>query len=108
MAGRGELRETRRVEDQGDLAVAADGHAGEAGHARELGAQGWTIQEVRSAAREGVREGAWESDRTIEMKVICDEPVADAIATRVLTDYAPNYSVAVWFSDVQVIRPERF
>jgi nitrogen regulatory protein P-II 2 len=76
--------------------------------ARELGAQGWTIQEVRSAAREGVREGAWESDRTIEMKVICDESVADAIAARVLTDYAPHYSVAVWFSDVQVIRPERF
>ena len=75
---------------------------------RELGAQGWTIQEVRSAAREGVREGAWESDRTIEMKVICDASVADAIAERVLADYAAHYSVAVWFSDVQVIRPERF
>ena len=75
---------------------------------RELGAQGWTIQEVRSAAREGVREGAWESDRTIELKVICDESVADRIAERVLGDYAPHYSVAVWFSDVQVIRPERF
>jgi nitrogen regulatory protein P-II 2 len=75
---------------------------------RELGAQGWTIQEVRSAAREGVREGSWESDRTIEMKVICDASVADTIAERVLSDYAPHYSVAVWFSDVQVVRPERF
>jgi hypothetical protein len=42
------------------------------------------------------------------MKVICDESVADTIAGRVLSDYAPHYSVAVWFSDVQVIRPERF
>jgi flavin-dependent dehydrogenase len=76
--------------------------------ARDLGAQGWTIQEVRSAAREGVREGSWESDRTIEMKVICDASVADRIAERVLGDYAPHYSVGVWFSVVQVIRPERF
>jgi nitrogen regulatory protein P-II 2 len=79
-----------------------------ANDARELGAQGWTIQDVRSAAREGVREGAWESDRTIEMKVICDDRVADAIAERVLRDYAPHYSVAIWFSDVQVLRPERY
>ena len=75
---------------------------------RERGAQGWTVTEVHGANLEGVREGVWEADRTIEMKVICDASVADTIAERVLSDYAPHYSVAVWFSDVQVIRPERF
>lgn len=76
--------------------------------ARQRGAQGWTVAEVHGAGREGVREGAWEADRTIELKLICDEAVADAIAEHVLLTYAPNYSVAIYFSQVQVLRPERF
>ena len=76
--------------------------------ARDLGAQGWTLCDVHGAAREGVREGAWEADRTIEMKVICDAAVADAIADHVMAAYAPNYSVAMYFSSVSVLRPERF
>ena len=75
---------------------------------RDLGAQGWTLSEVHGAAREGVREGAWEADRTIEMKVICDAAVADAIADHVMAVYAPNYSVGMYFSQVLVLRPERF
>ena len=75
---------------------------------REHGAQGWTLTEVSGAGRSGVREGAWEADRTIELKVICDEAVADAIAQHVLAVYAPHYSVAVYFSTVAVLRPERF
>jgi len=75
---------------------------------RELGAQGWTVSEVHGAAREGVREGAWEADRTVEMKVICDSAVADAIAEHVMAAYAPHYSVAMYFSPVSVLRPERF
>ena len=74
----------------------------------ELGAQGWTLTEVHGAAREGIREGAWEADRTVEMKVICDAAVADAIADRVMAAYAPTYSVAMYFSAVSVLRPDRF
>jgi len=76
--------------------------------ARQRGAQGWTVGEVHGAGREGVREGDWEADRTIELKLICDEAVADAIAEHVLLTYAPNYSVAMHFSQVQVLRPDRF
>ena len=75
---------------------------------RQRGAQGWTLTEVSGAGRTGVREGAWEADRTIELKVICDGAVADAIAEHVLASYAPHYSVAMYFSDVAVLRPERF
>lgn len=75
---------------------------------RERGAQGWTVTEVHGANLEGVREGAWEADRTIEMKVICEQAVADAIAEHVLATYAPHYSVALWFATVQVLRPERY
>ena len=76
--------------------------------ARQRGAQGWTVGEVHGAGREGVREGDWEADRTIELKLICEEAVADAIAEHVLLTYAPNYSVAMHFSQVKVLRPDRF
>jgi hypothetical protein len=76
--------------------------------ARERGAQGWTIGEVHGASHEGVREGAWEADRTIELKLICEPAVADAIAEHVIATYAPHYAVALTFSDVKVLRPERF
>jgi nitrogen regulatory protein P-II 2 len=75
---------------------------------RERGAQGWIVTEVHGAGREGVREGAWEADRTIEIKVICDEGVADAIAEHVLGQYADHYSVALWFNPVAVLRPDRY
>lgn len=75
---------------------------------RERGAQGWTLTEVSGAGRGGVREGAWEADRTVELKVICEEAVADAIAQHVLAAYAPHYSVAMYFGAVAVLRPERF
>ena len=76
--------------------------------AQARGAQGWTVSEVHGAGREGVREGDWEADRTIELRVICDEAVADTIAEHVLATYAQHYSVAMYFSTVAVLRPERF
>ena len=76
--------------------------------ARERGAQGWTVSEVHGAGLEGVREGAWEADRTVEIKIICDSAVADTLAAHVLSTYAAHYSVAMYFSAVEVLRPERF
>jgi hypothetical protein len=76
--------------------------------AQRLGAQGWSVGEVHAAGVEGVREGAWEADRTIELKLVCDPAVADAIADHVLATYAPNYAVAMYLSDVRVLRPQRF
>lgn len=76
--------------------------------ATALGAQAWTATEVRGAAREGLREGQWEADRTVELKLLCESAVADAIAEQVLQRYAAHYSVSMHFSTVQVLRPERY
>jgi nitrogen regulatory protein P-II 2 len=76
--------------------------------AQRLGAQGWTFSEVHGASRDGLREGQWEADRTIEMKLICEEAVADAIAAHVLAEYAPHYGISMYFSAVQVLRPDRY
>ncbi len=76
--------------------------------AQRLGAQGWSVTEVHGASREGLREGEWEADRTIELKLICDAAVADAIAEHVLASYALNYGITMYFSEVSVLRPDRF
>lgn len=76
--------------------------------ARTAGAQRWTVTDIRAAGLEDVREGSWEADRTVELRLICDEAVADAIAERVMAEYAPHYGVALHFTEVWVLRPERF
>jgi hypothetical protein len=74
----------------------------------QLGAQGCSVAEVHGQGHSGLREGAWEADRTIEMKIICDAVVADRIAEHVMTQYAQHYSVSIYFADVQVLRPQRY
>jgi hypothetical protein len=75
---------------------------------REHGGQFWTVSEVHGAGLEGVRDGDWEADRTIELKVICEQQVADAIAHQVMAAYASHFSVGVYFAEVAVLRPERY
>ncbi len=72
------------------------------------GAMGWTVSDVRGGGSEGVREGAWEADRTIELKVICDAAVAESVAAHVLATHARHYGVSMYFSEVSVLRPEKY
>jgi nitrogen regulatory protein P-II 2 len=76
--------------------------------ARERGALGWTVTDVRGGSARGVREGAWEADRTVEIKFVCEPAVADAIAAHALATYAPHFGLVMYFSAVDVLRPERF
>jgi phosphoribosyl-AMP cyclohydrolase len=76
--------------------------------ARERGAHAWTVCDVRGAWLEGERSGDWEAERSIEIKIICDADVAEALAEHVLHAYARHYSVAISISTVAVLRPERF
>lgn len=75
---------------------------------RARGAQGYTVSDVRGAGRHGSREGVWEADRTIELKVICDPAAADRIAAHVMAAYGEHYHVALWMSEVSVLRPEQY
>ena len=75
---------------------------------KALGAQGYTVHYVRGEGSTGAREGTWEADRTIEMKVICDEAVADQIAQTVLARYGANYALTLFFSDVAVLRASKY
>ncbi len=76
------------------------------------GGHGYTIHEVRGAScfEDGIRrrEGAGDTDRTIEIKIICERAIAEAIAGQVLSEFAPNFSVRVLLSEVEVFRPGKY
>ncbi len=76
--------------------------------AKRLGAQGYTVYDVRGGSQHATHEGAWEADRMIEIKIICDSTVAQAIADYVIAQYAVNYGVSLFFTDIAVIRPQKF
>jgi len=76
--------------------------------ARRLGAAGYTVADVRGSGRGGTREGAWEADRSVEIKVICDAEVAERLAAHVLATYCQHYAVTLYLGDVSVLRPEKF
>ncbi len=77
-----------------------------------LGAHGYTVHEVRggSFSADGARhrEGAGETDRTIEMKVVCERATAEKIAHQVLAEFAQHFSVRVLLAEVEVFRPGKY
>jgi nitrogen regulatory protein P-II 2 len=76
--------------------------------ALRLGAHGYTVHDVRGGGRMGPREALWEADKSVEVKVICEPAVADAIGRHVLNAYAAHYSITLYFADVGVLRAEKF
>lgn len=76
--------------------------------ARQFGAHGYTISEVRGGGDRGERESAWEADRSIEMKVICDDAVAQRLAEHVLARYAAHFAVTMFTTSVGVFRPQKY
>lgn len=75
---------------------------------QRLGAQGYTVHDVRGSGRGGKRAGDWEADRSIEFKVIATAPVAEEIARHVVETYAPHYAVTLFIAEGSVLRPEKF
>ena len=76
--------------------------------ARSFGAHGYTVSEVRGGGERGDREARWEADRSIEMKVICDEALAQRLAQHVLQTYAADYALTLFTADGGVFRPQKF
>ena len=75
---------------------------------RRLGAHGYTVSDVRGGGDRGERAADWEADRSIRIEVIAGDDVCEAIATHVLATWGPDYAVALYLSDVAVLRAETF
>ena len=76
--------------------------------AKRLGAQGYTVYDVRGGSQYATHDGSRDADRMIETKIICDEAVADAMASHVMDQYASHYGVSLFFAGIEVIRPQKF
>ncbi|MFN8697658.1 MAG: P-II family nitrogen regulator [Burkholderiales bacterium] len=75
---------------------------------KAFGAHGYTVADVRGGGEHGIRDGEWDGSRSIRMEVICEESVAEKIAEHVIANYAKNFSLSLYVSDVSVIRKEKF
>ncbi len=79
---------------------------------RKLGAHGYTVHEVRGGSfavdGERHREGVGETDRTIDMKIICERATAETIAQKVLEEFSQHFSVRVMLAEVEVFRPGKY
>lgn len=73
-----------------------------------LGIKGYTIFDVRGKGSHGVRSGSWETGSNIRVEVICDEQVAESIRDLMKSVYCNNYAVITYWSDVWVMRGEKF
>jgi nitrogen regulatory protein P-II 2 len=76
--------------------------------AKSAGASGYTIAEVRGGGLSGERAGDWEGERSIELKILCDAPLAETIAERIMSRYAKNFSLVLYITEAQVVRGARF
>jgi nitrogen regulatory protein P-II 2 len=76
--------------------------------ARRAGVLGYSASEVRGGGAERDNEAAWDIDRMVEIKVVADEAVINAIAQQVLERFAKHYAVSLILSDVQVLRPQKY
>ena len=75
---------------------------------KRLGAQGYTVIDVRGGGARGDRGADWDADRSIQMEVICDDAVAGKIADHIHQRYFEDDAVTVCITEVGVLRPEKF
>ena len=75
---------------------------------KRLGAHGYTVIDVRGGGARGDRNADWDADRSIQMEVICDDAVAEAIAEHIHLTYFDDYAVSVFITEVGVLRSAKF
>lgn len=75
---------------------------------KQMGASGYTISEVRGGGATGERAGDWEGERSIEMRILCDAPLAERLAAHVMQRYSADFSLVLYVIDAQVVRAARF
>lgn len=75
---------------------------------KRLGAHGYTISDARGEGTRGARNASWEASSNIRVEVVCDQVIAEAIAEHLKAHYYDHYAMILFFSDVGVLRPEKF
>ena len=74
-----------------------------------LGARGYTITDARGKGGGGKkRDASWAPHANIRLEVLCGEDTARTICAALHERYSDNYSMVMYVSDVEVLRPETF
>jgi nitrogen regulatory protein PII len=73
-----------------------------------LGARGYTVTDARGKGSRGRRNATWGPLANIRIEVLCDEATAGAICEALRTRYYDDYSMVLFVSDVEVLRPGKF
>ncbi|RBP51657.1 P-II family nitrogen regulator [Arenicella xantha] len=73
-----------------------------------IGVPGYTITNARGKGSGGVRSGAWEANANIRVEILCAEALAELLISRLQERYYEHYSMVMYMSDVDVLRPEKF
>lgn len=73
-----------------------------------LGARGYTLTEARGKGSRGVRDAGWDRSANLRIEVVCEAPVATAIAEHLRAQYYQHFAMILFMSDVEVLRPQKF
>ena len=73
-----------------------------------LGIRGYTITDARGKGSRGVRDAANDETKNIRIEIICARPQAESLLAHLQARYYSNYAMVAFFSEVEVIRPEKF
>lgn len=73
-----------------------------------MGIRGYTISDVRGKGSRGVRDASWDESRNIRIEVICARGQAEELLAHLQARFYANYAMVAYFSEVEVLRPEKF
>ncbi len=70
---------------------------------KDLGATGYTIEEVRGEGRRGIRRSDWDQAGSIRLQIVCDEQLADKISQYLAENYLDSYAMFIFMFDAEII-----
>lgn len=74
----------------------------------EMGAHGWTLWEVEGSGNQGARTADIPEFTNIQIEVIVQPRVAEALLGGLQQRFFPRYAMIAWESDVRVLRAGKF
>ena len=75
---------------------------------REVGAHGWTHFAVEGAGEGGERAGEMKEFANVQIEVVLQPAVAQAVLARLEREFFPRYGMIAFESDVRVMRSGKF
>lgn len=69
---------------------------------------GYTISEAHGKGNRGVRDASWENSGNVRIEIITPLETAKNFAKHCKESYYEDFAMIIYFTDVAVMRPEKF